>query len=45
MSATGNDGRPRHPTPLSALTIGDYLAWQASSAPRDHKVTDMEADR
>ena len=34
MSATGHDGRLRHPTPLPAITIGDYLAAVAARGPR-----------
>jgi fatty-acyl-CoA synthase len=34
MSATGDGGRPRHPTPLPALTIGDYLAAVVARGPR-----------
>jgi fatty-acyl-CoA synthase len=34
MSQTGHGGRPRHPTPLPAMTIGDYLAAVAARRPR-----------
>jgi fatty-acyl-CoA synthase len=34
MSTTGHGGRPRHPTPLPAITIGDYLAAVAVRGPR-----------
>src|SRR5919201_91313 len=34
MSKTGHGGRPRHPTPLPAVTIGDYLAAVAARGPR-----------
>jgi fatty-acyl-CoA synthase len=34
MSETGHDGRLRHPTPLPAITIGDYLAAVAARGPR-----------
>jgi fatty-acyl-CoA synthase len=34
MSTTGHGGRPRHPTPLPAITIGDYLAAVAARGPR-----------
>jgi fatty-acyl-CoA synthase len=34
MSQTGHGGRPRHPTPLPAITIGDYLAAVAARPPR-----------
>jgi long-subunit acyl-CoA synthetase (AMP-forming) len=34
MSETGHDGRPRHPTPLPAITIGDYLTAVAARGPR-----------
>jgi fatty-acyl-CoA synthase len=34
MGKTGHGGRPRHPTPLPAITIGDYLAAVAARGPR-----------
>jgi fatty-acyl-CoA synthase len=34
MSKTGHRGRLRHPTPLPAMTIGDYLAAVAARGPR-----------
>jgi len=34
MSTTGHGGRLRHPTPLPAMTIGDYLAAVAARGPR-----------
>jgi fatty-acyl-CoA synthase len=34
MSATGHGGRLGHPTPLPAMTIGDYLAAIAARGPR-----------
>ena len=34
MSRTGHAGRQRHPTPLPAITIGDYLAAVAGRGPR-----------
>jgi fatty-acyl-CoA synthase len=34
MSETGHGGRRGHPTPLPAMTIGDYLAAVAARGPR-----------
>src|SRR5262245_31892476 len=34
MSETGHRGRLAHPTPLPAMTIGDYLAALAARGPR-----------
>jgi fatty-acyl-CoA synthase len=34
MGKTGYGGRPRHPTPLPAMTIGDYLAAVAARGRR-----------
>src|SRR5262245_49964024 len=34
MSTTDHEGRMRHPTPLPAMTIGDYLAAVAGRGPR-----------
>src|SRR5262249_12911774 len=34
MSGAGHGRRPAHPTPLPAMTIGDYLAALAARGPR-----------